>query len=213
MTEGQPIRQEPQALNHQFHALYDLLPERGLRWVHRETTELEQSILGLSSIAERIIPENSELKDKILGGIRDLLSQAPITYSFKNRIEEVFEGLWENGTWKNDEEPDDRFQKALFGDKFDSMSYRDFVYDTIILNSMDGGGIFDSDDAERIERIAYQRDFVGSLATNELFQRFYRNLNADGGNNGEYKPNPESRRAKEIQRWRQEFIQRYQEEP
>lgn len=37
MTEGSPTQQEPQALNHQLIALYDLLPRRDQRFVKTET--------------------------------------------------------------------------------------------------------------------------------------------------------------------------------
>ena len=211
MTEGSPIPQEPQALNHQLIALYDLLPRRDMRFQRVEATRIETEF-GLPAIAWPIRPEPSELKDRIMVQLGELLPQSHITVSFQQRIGEVFEGLCDNGTWKVIK-PDHDEMRGLHGDKLADQMQKDFIYDTVIVNSMDGGGIFDPNDAMRIERIAYQREFLIQMSTNAAMTRLYRNLNLKGGNNGEYKLDPNSSRAKIIQKWRQEFIEKYNEEP
>lgn len=210
MIESNPIPHEPQELNHQLIVLYDLLPRRDQRFIKTESTPAMQ-LFGLPDMKWQK-PKNSELKIRIMARLNDLLPQAYITPSFQKILLEVFEGLCDYGTWK-EIEPDCNEMRGSLGDKLADQMQKDFVYDTVITNSIDGGGIFDPNDAVRIERIAYQREFLGRLSTNEAMARLYRNLNRQGGNNGEYKPNPKNPRAQTLHRWRQEFIERYNDEP
>lgn len=144
--------------------------------------------------------------------LNELLPQAYITISFQRILIETFEGLCDRGTWK-EIEPDDDEMRSLRGDKLSDEMQKDFVYDTVIANSIDGGGLFDPSDAMRIERIAYRREFLILSSTNEARARLHRYLNRDEGNNGEYVPDPNTPHAQRFQKWRQEFINRYHEEP
>lgn len=213
MTEGTPLSQEPQELNHRLLALYDLLPDRDVRFVMDPPTPIQESI-GLSGLGRFVKPEISEIKNKIMSELANLLDKASITSAFKEKIVELFEGLCDYGSSKSDPDPDhEEFKRLMYGDKFADERERDFVYDSIIRNSQDGGGIFDPNDAVRIERIAYGLEFLGTVAGIEAMRRLTRNLNEMGGNNREYQPDPNSPNAKRMQKWRQEFIEHYKEEP
>ncbi len=201
---------EPQLLNHQLIELYDLLPRRDQRFVETEIAPIKH-FFGLPG-GEWRIPKDSELKERILFLLSHLLLYAHITPSFQQVILEVFEGLCDRGTWK-EIEPDNSEMRTIHNSERDGQKRKDFIYDTIIVNSMDGGGIFDPNDAIRIERIAYHRELLGQLSINEAMSRFYRYLNKQGGNNGEYKPNPNLPGLQRIRKWRQEFISKFHEEP
>ncbi len=209
MTEGVPISQEPAELNHRLLALYDLLPDRDTRFMMDPPTPIQES-LGLSGLGRFIKPDASEMKDKIMSGVRELLAQAHITPAFKDIVMELFEQMCDVGTWKSERDEDhEEFIRLMWGDRVAEESERDFIYDSVIRTSQDGGGIFDPSDSMRIERIAYRLDFIGQLASNEAMARLYRNFRRQG----EYKLDPSSDRARRIQKWRQEFIERYHEEP
>lgn len=210
MTEGSPIPQEPQALNHQLIALYDLLPRRDQRFVKTEPIPA-MKLFGIPGGKWRI-PKNSELKTRITARINELLPQAHITPSFQQVLIASFKELCDYGTWK-EIEPDDDNMRRLRGDKLHDEMQKDFVYDTVIATSMDGGGIFDPSDAMRVERIAYRREFLILSSINEAKARLHRYLNRDKGINGEYVPDPNTPIAQRFQKWREEFISRYHEEP
>jgi len=69
----------------------------------------------------------------------------------------------------------------------------------------------------KIERLAYRWEFLvqmGGIGAVEKYRRGLRRLNRQKSDKQqEYRPNPNSEHAKRSQRWRQEFIERYHEEP
>ena len=101
-----------------------------------------------------------------------------------------------------------QFVKGMYGDAFAEETERDYIYDTVIRTSQDGAGIFDKNDSQRIEQLAYRRLFLWNSAKIELM-RNYRRLRG----RGEYQPDPNDKDAVKLREWRQEFIQRYSEEP
>src|SRR3989344_6384944 len=180
---------QPQALNGQFFLLYELLPPRrefdwdNLRWKR---------------------PDNPELKTQILDKLGELLTQAQITDAFKHYIVMVFGESFDYGVIKEGE-VDREEMTVLWGQKAAEGMHRDALYDTIIMNSVKSGGIFDPVEAKEIERKAYQRDLMGTLLVQYMSQRRHQNM----GRQGQYKPDPEAPRVKRIQTWRKPFIERY----
>ncbi|HVZ67497.1 MAG TPA: hypothetical protein VG917_04480 [Patescibacteria group bacterium] len=209
-TEGVPIPQDPQFLNHQLLGLYDLLPRRDMRFKRVEPSSLEKAF-GLPAMEVSDVPRTSELKDRIMVGVRGLLPQAHITPSFREELIEIFEGLCDAGAWK-EIEFNPRETRFLVGPLADEMK-KDFVYDIVVVNSQDGAGIFDPKDAKVIEKLAYSRKYRGSLQNIRVMERFIQNLNREGGNNKDYVPDPNSPSAARLQKWRQEFMEKYHEEP
>lgn len=185
----------PQQLQLRLNGLYELLPSRKTRGFDWNTLK-------------RTGPLNSELKAQVLTQLDEILRYAQITDAFRDYIFFNFVESFTYGILKEDHVVDD-FQVALWGRRTNDTVHRGFLYEQIVQSSTATGGIFSADEAKEVERLAYQRTFQGRLAVNRLMQRWHSNM----GYEGDYRPSPRDSGVVRLRNWRQQFIERYQDEP
>jgi len=187
----------PQQLNSRMRKLFGLLPDFNNTFALPKFNSDEKNIDPLinSQKIEFIINrrKKSELKQKLLGQLGNMLSFATITESFKSFIVDRFEREFEIGLIRESFE----FEGMTVYSELDRYA-KLFQW-----NSRENGGIF-SKYTREIERAAYNMAVRSQLLSIDIAK--------------EEAITPETldiiqKRKKLVSQWRNEFIKRYEDEP
>ena len=151
----------------------------------------DQRFRVVDEILRLVKPKEPVLKPLLIQRLKLLLDKAFIASSFKEVACGVFSDLCDIGVSKEED--------------------GGFFYETIIVNSSGDAGIFEPNDAKRIERTAYHLNHSHELAalteTGEDLLRFRK------GEWEDFAEDIASEYAIKFRTWRQEFIDMHHEEP
>lgn len=138
----------PLKQNELFHDLYNKLPSQGfdLTLMQADPDQAKELIGQIPQ--DMLRRDNSEFKEYLTAKVKDYLSYSQTTHSFQEEYLRIFSKVYNTGRSKV------------------TMTQEQMILDAVMNNSQEKSGIYNKDQAQIIEKIAYQKELYYYMDAN-----------------------------------------------